>query len=63
MEAMKDSETLEKIKKGLKLSFRRLLEEKKRNNQKLVIMRGDEIVWVTAEELEKDAEIQDKEVD
>jgi chorismate-pyruvate lyase len=58
MEEMKNSETLEKIMKGLKLSFRRLLEEKKRNNQKLVIMRGDEIVWVTAEELEKESEME-----
>jgi predicted ABC-type ATPase len=41
-----------KILEGLELSFRRLLAEKKRNNEELVIMRGDEIVRVKPEELE-----------
>jgi hypothetical protein len=48
--------------KELKPSFRRLPEEKKKNNQKLVIMRGDEIVWVTAAELEKDSEMKESSI-
>ena len=48
----KQTDLSEKILEGLRLSFKNLLEEKKRNNQKLVISRGNEIVWVTAEELE-----------
>ena len=41
-----------KILDGLDLSFQKLLAYKKRNNQELVIMRGDEIVRVKPEELE-----------
>ena len=52
MEANETNETLEKIIKGLRLSLRKLIEEKKLKKEPLVIMRGDEIVWVTAEEME-----------
>lgn len=43
----------EKIQRGLRLSFQRMLEEKKLRNQLVVIMRGDEIVHVRPEELMK----------
>jgi hypothetical protein len=41
-----------KILDGLDLSFRELLAKKKRNNEELVIMRGDEIVRVKPEEFD-----------
>ncbi|MDR1726160.1 MAG: hypothetical protein LBR28_07210 [Bacteroidales bacterium] len=54
MKTVKNNEIFDKIIKGLQLSFQRLLEEKKRNNQKIVIMKDDKIIFVTAEELESE---------
>jgi len=37
---------LNKIERGLDLSYQRLLETKRRNNEELVVMRGNEIVRI-----------------
>jgi len=54
MKTVKNNEIFDKIIKGLQLSFQRLLEEKKRNNQKIVIMKDAKLIFVTAEELESE---------
>ena len=46
-------EIRDKILKGLKLSYERLVKEVARENRKLVITRNDEPVWVDAKELLK----------
>ncbi len=40
-----------KIKKGIKLSFEKFLEESIRNNDELVIMRNNKVVLVPAREI------------
>lgn len=49
-EEEKNNEFTEKIIKGLELSFERLLDSKRRNNGKLVVMRDGEIVTISADE-------------
>ena len=39
----------EKIDKGLKLTYERLIEFKKQKNSKLIIMKGDKIVSIKPE--------------
>lgn len=40
-----------KIKKGIKLSFKKFLEESVRNNDELVVMRNNKVVLVPAREI------------
>jgi hypothetical protein len=40
-----------KIKKGVKLSFKKFLEESVRNNDDLVVMRNNKVVLVPAREI------------
>jgi len=40
------TELRKKIERGLELSYQRLLEEKRRNNEELIVMRGNEIVRI-----------------
>ena len=53
MDKRKTKELHNKIIDGLRLSYRRLLEEKKRTNGKLVISHNGEILILSAEELEQ----------
>ncbi|MDR1593694.1 MAG: hypothetical protein LBS43_04305 [Prevotellaceae bacterium] len=43
---------MNKILTGLEISYRKLLDYKKRNNQELVIMKDDKIISVKPEDLE-----------
>ncbi|HLP49411.1 MAG TPA: hypothetical protein VK154_00860 [Chitinophagales bacterium] len=40
-----------KIKKGIKLSFKKFLEESVRNNDELVVMRNNKVVLVPARDI------------
>jgi len=42
----KDEDFTEKIMRGLELSYQRLLETKRRNNEELVVMREGKIVRI-----------------
>jgi hypothetical protein len=47
-----DDAIMNKILTGLEISYRKLLDYKKRNNQELVIMKDDKIISVKPEDLE-----------
>ena len=47
----KHEELVEKIQKGLELSYQKLIEFKKKNNSELVILRDNKIVKIKPEDL------------
>jgi hypothetical protein len=51
MNQKEKAEIREKILKGLKLSYERMLVEKELKNQEIVILRNDKIVSVPAKEM------------
>jgi len=51
--AAKEDDFFEKVSKGLKLSFERMIQSKIEKNQSLVIMREGKIITIKASELQR----------
>jgi hypothetical protein len=51
--ATKEDDFFEKVSKGLKLSFERMVQSKIEKNQSLVIMREGKIITIKASELQR----------
>jgi hypothetical protein len=52
-EKEKEIDFINKVESGLKLTYEKLIEFKKKNNSELVIMQGDKIVKIKPEHLKK----------